>query len=257
MTSDPALIYNTVMHHLAGKISLLSLTVLLVAFFNRNDIPEDLNLLPQLSQEPVQQAVSQPPFTTMYNEESFVVKPRYAYELHGLVVSYRLHDSESGMMLHALNKDHLNVADFCVVWGDAADPQLLQEFEFSNGQFTCNYSTRSHEAWEQFNQNQLSNNHLLATDERIRDTIGDIKIGDQITLSGWLANYQNPTGFERATSTTRTDKGDGACETIFVNEISITQPMTSFWRQLLSFALGAFLISTFVYFTSPFEPRRP
>jgi hypothetical protein len=245
------------MHHIAGKISLISLVLLLVSFMKRNDIPDDLPLLPQLAQEPQQTAVSQAPFTTVYNEESFVVKPRYAYRLHGLVVSYRLHDSESGMMLHALSKDHLNVADYCVVWGDAADPQLLQDFDFSNGQFTCNYSTRSRQAWEQFNQHQLSNNHLLATDEAVRDAIRDIRIGDQITLSGWLANYQNPTGFERATSTTRTDKGDGACETLFVNEISIMQPMSSFWRQLLSFSLGAFLISTFVYFTSPYEPRRP
>ncbi|MFC3194738.1 hypothetical protein ACFODZ_10860 [Marinicella sediminis] len=244
------------MHNLSAKFSIVSLLVLLISFINRNEIPADLPLLPELNIDPVQRAVNQAPFMTTYNDEQFLVKPRFDYRLNGLVVSYRLHDSENGMMLHALSKDHLNVADFCVVWGDSANPELLQDFDFSNGQFTCNYGSQSRQAWDAFNHHQLSNNHLLAADEFVRDTIKDIQIGDQITLSGWLANYQNPTGYERATSTTRTDTGNGACETIFVNDISIVRPMNSFWRQLMMFSLGAFLISTFLYFTSPYVPNK-
>ncbi len=241
---------------ISSYLVVISFILLVIAFFNRNTLTDDINVLPELAVEPVQEIITAPAFTTTYNDESFEVMPKYDYELTGLVVSYRLHDADGGMMLHALNKDHLNVADFCVVWGDSANPELLRDFQFSNGQFTCNYSTQSRTAWDAFNNNQLSNNHLLAIEEHIRDTIKDIKIGDQINIKGWLAHYKNPMGYERGTSTNRTDTGNGACETIFVNEISILQSMNSHWRSLMSFSFGVFLISLILYFKSPYEPHR-
>lgn len=243
------------MYKYSSYVAAISFLLLLIAFFKRNDFPSELGILDYLSDEPSQTLTTKAPFNATYNEELFEIIPKYNYEIYGLVVSYRLHDSEYGQMLHALSKDHLNLADFCVVWGTSADPALLQEFDFSSGQFTCNFSTKSHQAWESFNPEQLSNNHLLAIDDDIRDTISDIKIGDQIKISGWLAHYKNPLGFERGTSTLRTDTGNGACETIFVNDIEILQSMDSFWRKLLSFSFGTLLISLFLYYKAPFKPR--
>lgn len=233
----------------------ISLIVLVISFFKRNDFTSDLEVLAQLSQEPLQSKVEKPSFLAEYNEEIFEIIPKFDYEIYGLVVSYRLHDSEYGQMLHALSKDHLNLADYCVVWGTSADPEILQAFEFKNGQFTCNFSTRSERAWQAFNQFQLSNNHLLAIDEEIRDTVSDIKIGDQIKIKGWLSHYVGPSGFERGSSTVRTDTGDGACETIFVNDIEILSSMKSPWRSLLSFSFGAFLISLFLFIKAPYQPH--
>lgn len=229
--------------------------LLLVSFLKRNDFTDEMQVLPQLSQEPLQSPVDTSPFTTVYNEESFKIIPKYEYEIFGLVVSYRVHDSEHGQMLHALSKDHLNIADFCVVWGDSANADILREFDFSSAQFTCRYSTKSNQAWQSFNHDQLSNNHLLATDDDIRDTISDIKIGDQIKIKGWLSHYIGPMGYERGTSTTRTDTGNGACETIYVNDIEILSPMNSLWRSLMSFSFGALLISLWLFYKAPYRPH--
>jgi len=244
------------MSKISPYLIIISFVLLLVSFSKRNTLTDDINVLPELSNEPAQSTVELPPFVTTYNDENFEIIPKYDYELTGLVVSYRLHDADGGMMIHALNKDHLNVADFCVVWGDSADPKLLREFDFSNGQFTCSYGTQSRAAWNAFNDDQLSNNHLLAIDDMVRDTISEVKIGDQINIKGWLAHYINPLGYERGSSTVRTDTGDGACETIYVNEISILQPMKSKWRSLMSFSLGVLLISLFLYFKAPYEPHK-
>ena len=40
-------------------------------------------------------------------------------------------------------------------------------------------------------------------------------------MRGWLAGYSNDDGFRRGTSTTRDDTGNGACETIYVDEFQI------------------------------------
>lgn len=68
---------------------------------------------------------------------------------------------------------------------------------------------------------QLSNNHLLTADTSIRDKLKDIKIGDQIRIRGWLSSYRNSKGGSRGTSITREYSGNGACETIYVNQVDI------------------------------------
>ena len=212
------------MNHLTSKsapyIALISLFVVIISFTKRNDFTDSLEILSALNQEPAQSLINQPAFYADYNDETFEIIPKYDYELFGLVVSYRLHDANGSTMIHDLTKDHLNVADFCVVWGTSADTKLLQNMDFSNGQFTCQYSG-SHTVWDKFNHEQLSNNHLLALDENIREQIDEVKIGDQIRIKGWLSHYINPVGSERGTSIVRTDTGNGACETIFVNEIEL------------------------------------
>jgi hypothetical protein len=136
--------------------------------------------------------------------------------------------------------DSLNVADLCVVWRDNVKARDLNRFRFWNGEFTCNYSTGDADAWERFRADQISNNHLLADNDDRRRQIGKVRIGDQVRISGWLVNYSNDQGFSRGTSITRDDRGNGACETLYVREFSILQPMENGWRRLLAVALLGF-----------------
>jgi hypothetical protein len=74
-----------------------------------------------------------------------------------------------------------------------------------------------------------------------------VRIGDQIRVHGWLAKYSNDQGFSRDTSITRDDRGNGACETIYVREFSILQSMQNGWRPLLVFSLLAFSGSALIW----------
>lgn len=151
------------------------------------------------------------------------------------MVSYRHHDGNYG--LHRLWNDHLNVSDVCVLWGSNVEAVDLNAFHFWNGQFTCNFETRSSDAWSRFDQNRISNNHLLTEDRTLRKRIESVKIGDQIRIRGWLSNYRNASGFFRGTSTIRGDTGNGACETIYVRRFEILQVMYTPWRTALSLSL--------------------
>jgi hypothetical protein len=226
-----------------------SLGVLLVAFWNRNDVPTGVELLPALAQDPGQRKVTEKPFSLAYKGVSYEVEPRYAYELSGMLVSYRLHDGKSTM--HRLSNDHLNVADFCVVWGESAKTPLLNKISFWNGIFTCNVSTSDSEAWAGFNMNQLSNNHLISDDELTRRAIGKVKVGDQIRVRGWLAHYGATGQPKRGTSITRTDQGNGACETIYVTDFELLRSAFSPWRAAMYTALGTLLLSILIHFSLP------
>jgi len=219
--------------------------LLLVSCWYRNDFPAAIPLQPGLLQEPQQHPVDEAAFSVTRDGVTYRVEPRYEYELQGQVVSYALHNPRYS--LHRLWNDSLNVADLCVVWRDNVRAQDLNRFDFWNGEFTCNYSTRDATAWERFRTDQISNNHLLADNDYLRRQIDKVRIGDQVRVRGWLANYSNDRGFSRGTSSTRADRGNGACETIYVREFSILQSMQNGWRLLLAVALPGFFGSAMIW----------
>ena len=229
----------------------LSFVSLLVSFWNRNALPRNVDYVPAIEEEPAQTATRQRPFDVSFNGIEYRVEPEYEYDITGMVVSYRHHDEEYSRM-HRLAQDHLNMLDVCVVWGDNTR-SMLHKIDFWNGLFTCNAQTRDRAAWESFDMEQLSNNHLLSDDEFIRDRVRDVRIGDQIRVRGYLASYTGPAG-KRGTSTTRTDSGDGACETVFIEQFEIVQPARSYWRLSMYGSLALLLVSLGVYFRRPYRP---
>ena len=200
-----------------------------------------LDIHPDVSREPAQSPVSEAPFQIVQAGVTYRIEPQFRYQLSGLVVSKRSHDGDS--MLHGYWNDHLNVADLCVVWGSNATALDLNAYDFWNGQFTCFVKTRDSAAWARFRMPQMSNNHLISADEYLRDAINDVEIGDQISLHGLLASYSNGAGYERGTSTVRTDTGNGACETIYVESFVVERPMRSPWRWLENVAWWSLLLS--------------
>lgn len=181
------------------------------------------------------------------------MEPEYTYDITGMVVSYRHHDNNSRM--HRLANDHLNMLDVCVVWGDNTTAAQLQKLDFWNGIFTCNVQTRDQAAWDSFDMDQLSNNHLISGDPNIRDQVKEIKVGDQIRVQGYLAGYASPGVSKRGTSTTRTDTGNGACETIYVENFEIVETAFSGWRTSMYASLGVLLFSLIVHFRRPYRPH--
>ena len=169
-------------------IFFVSLAVLAVAFWNRNDIPAGIQLLAELANEPRQRMTRKRPFTVDYKGVTYEVEPKYSYDLTGMLVSYRHHDGKSTM--HRLSNDHLNVADLCVVWGDSAANEDLGRIRFWNGIFTCNVSTSDRAVWDSFDMTKLSNNHLISDNEIVRRAIGKVNIGDQIRVRGRLSHVR-------------------------------------------------------------------
>jgi hypothetical protein len=223
----------------------------IAGFWQRDDLPKNLALRPEIEGAPSQTPTEQTPFAVPYAGVSYRVEPQFAYDLYGLVVSYRLHDGNSTM--HRRANDHLNVADVCVVWSKTAFSPTLRKISFWNGDFTCNFETRDNEAWARFATNEVSNNHLLSADERIRARIGDVHIGDQIHVRGLLARYASPGG-TRGTSTTRDDEGNGACETILVEDFEVVEHAHNPWRLVLYGALAALAVGLVVHFRMPYRP---
>ena len=237
---------------LNNVLIIASFACLLVSFWNRNDLPGNVDYVANILQDPKQVRTSTRPFDARFKDVTYHVEPEYSYDITGMIVSYRHHDNNSRM--HALANDHLNMLDVCVVWGDNTANERLHKIDFWNGIFTCNFQTRDQQAWDAFNVNQISNNHLISDDEFVRSQVRKIRIGDQIRVRGYLASYSSGGGYKRGTSTTRTDTGDGACGTIYVENFEIVQAATSTWRIAMWVSLAVLLLGLFVHFRKPYKP---
>ncbi|MGZ8227947.1 MAG: hypothetical protein ACXWT3_15130, partial [Methylococcaceae bacterium] len=145
---------------------------------------------------------------------------------------------------HKRWKDFINLRDLCVIWGENVATGVYQNMQFSNDSWTCWASRPDRETGELFNMTALSNNHLLTDDEAVKTALMAAEPGDHIRLRGVLAEYSNTAAnFQRGTSTVRTDTGNGACETIYLDEFEIISKANPKPRRLFELAKWLTIIS--------------
>ena len=109
-----------------------------------------------------------------------------------------------------------------MIWGDNVLSGVYRQTDFSNDSWTCWAYWPDRATASRFSMTQLSNNHLLTDDPDVKRALMAAEPGDHIRLKGVLAAYANPgNGFERGTSITRTDTGNGACETVYLQDFDI------------------------------------
>jgi hypothetical protein len=215
------------------------LGLLAAAAWLRDSPPPPSELRRELYDAPVQVQVHKAAFQTTVNGITYTVQPLYSYDLYGMVVSQHSADTWWDYLHRAWN-DNLNITDLCVVWGDNLRSADLGAISFSSGQFQCFWEAKSEAAWKSFDQFQISNNHLLSDQPGIAKRLRETRIGDQVHFRGYLAEYSHNHGFafKRGTSIVRTDTGNGACETVFVEEFQNLRPGGGPWRTLFWVALG-------------------
>lgn len=230
----------------------IGLVMVVVAGWMKTALPEPKLLQAGVLNEPMQNAVSRPPMAISVGGIDYSVQPLYSYDLYGMVVSK--HDANAWWdYLHREWNDKLNVVDLCVVWGQNARTGGYRGIQFSSGQFTCNYETSSDEVWQGFDVNAISNNHLLTDNPTLARQMREVRVGDQIHFRGYLAEYSHHHGFDfkRGTSTVRTDSGNGACETVYVEAFEVLRRGGGPWHTLQWVGAGLLVLGVLGWFTLP------
>lgn len=235
--------------HVMALLLLGALGLTLVSWWNRDAFSDPLPWDPALAEPPRQVPVERDAFLARANGVDYRIQPLYRYELTGLVVSFKRF--KPGIGIHERWNDYINVADLCLVWGDNASELDLNEFDFWNLEFTCMVRTDDLATWNRFDQDALANNHLLTTDPAVQAVIDELRVGDIVYLSGHLAEYGQPGGHVRGTSTTRTDRGNGACETIHVDHAQILASMHNGWRTRFRLGLVSLVVLLIAWFAIP------
>jgi hypothetical protein len=205
--------------------------------------------------EPLQEVSDARAFTTTIKGYTYTLTPKATYDISGLVVSQHRGDA-------LFNLDHKadpgNIKDVCVAWGEAITNGSYRKVKFSSGEFTCSYSW-SGVITPAFNPEKASNNHLIPANSVIARQIGAIHVGDQIRLTGLLVDYKVTKDgqdiFTRRTSLTRNDTGNGACEILYVTDLSVVARGNHLQADAGSYvwytSLALFVAIGFVWFVRP------
>lgn len=224
------------LHWVLTRLVIVSAVLFVPALFMRHRLPPAALIRPELVQQPRQTDTTREKFSFSYRGATYDVTPVADYELWGLVVSHNRVGS-IGDLYHT--SDSVDIKDICVLFGGNVQRDDYRRMQFSSVSYVCYYR---YPQGVTFTPAELANNHLLASDPRVRRDIGAIQIGDQVHLRGLLVNYSRQgTSFTRKTSTTRSDVEMGACEVIFVEQAHILQPGNPGWRLLYSVAKGLLL----------------
>jgi hypothetical protein len=238
------------LRRLAKVILPIAAFAFVISFFMRNRLPDKSLIRESLLQDPVQTIDGVPePFEVSRKNVTYTVTPLFSYELWGMIVSYH-HSASFVDLSHKLWNDYLNTKDICVIWGKNVVSGVYKRMTFSNRDFTCFYRYPDRETGELFTENCLSNNHLLPANPFVADAVMKARKGDQIRFKGWLVSYgQKGAPYSRGSSTVRDDRGNGACEVVYVTEFEILREANAGWRALykLSFALGALSLAALFF----------
>ena len=241
-------------------LCIISALLASIAHFYKDDWPEpdyyDLSLL-----EPPQQTdTDREPFAIEANKLRYTINPKFDYELHGVVVSYSDADGFTNIWHHKRWQDFINVRDLCVIWGKNVESGVYKNIKFHSDSWTCWAAWPDRATGSAFTMRALSNNHIVTDNDAVKKTLMTAERGDHIYVKGVLAEYINhAVGYTRGTSISRNDTGQGACETIYVDDFQIVKKAnpslrklakTFNWLTLLSFI--GFII--FFIFTPP-KPR--
>jgi hypothetical protein len=235
------------------KVSLLIGLILFgLSYLNKNQFPDAADILEDLYQHPVQSKTDKEPFDITVGDVTYSITPLYNYELWGMIVSLHHSGGWMDMYHHSIWKDFINIKDVCVIWGARnIRSEVYKRLKFSSDTWTCYYYWNDRETGRLFNGRCLSNNHLLSDEKKLNRLIMDAEIGDQIYFRGYLSNYSHSNNtFRRGTSTTRNDTGNGACETIYLEDFEILEKANPMWRFTYTFSKYLCLISilAFIFF---------
>ncbi len=233
----------------AKFLLLASFVAFAASFFMKGRLPGRHLILDDLLQNPVQTENDVPrPFDVTRKDVTYTVTPVFSYELWGMVVSYH-HASSFVDIAHEMWKDNINIKDMCILWGKNLETGVYANMKFRNRDFTCYYRYPDRETGELFDANRLSNNHLLPADPIVARKIMKARKGDQVTFRGWLVSYGHKgSPYQRKTSTTRTDRGNGACETVYVTDFEILRKANTEWRALHKLSLALIIVCTAALF---------
>ncbi len=239
---------------------LISLSLMLVLSFYKDRLPSPKTYDFISLDPPIQSETYREPFRISANKQSYEITPKFDYDLTGVVVTYSNADGFTNIWHHDAWKDFINLRDLCVIWNPNVNSGIYKKISFSSDSWTCWTSWRDSSTTEIFKSTAISNNHLLTDNNQIKAALLSAEIGDVIHFKGVLAGYKNAeSGAERGTSIKRTDTGNGACETVYLDEFKVIKKANPVLRNFYKlskwvaiFSLIGFLI---MFVRTPFRAR--
>lgn len=111
--------------------------------------------------------------------------------------------------------------DLALGWGRMSDESILEQINITQSGRFYRWRVESFPIPRREIETHSANMHLIPADKYVQYLIDDIREGEIIELNGSLVNVQSNEGWYWNSSLTRNDTGNGACELIWVESLSV------------------------------------
>ena len=115
--------------------------------------------------------------------------------------------------------------DLALGWGAMSDSSVLDRIDISQSArwYRTRYEFPSPIPDQQIIANS-SNMHMIPAGKSIERSLKKLREGDIVLIRGFLVDVDHDSGWYWRSSMSRTDTGDGACELVFVEYLSVENP---------------------------------
>jgi hypothetical protein len=143
------------------------------------------------------------------------------YDVHGLArfqVDARVLSAER---YHFDRESDLAPIDLALGWGPMSANAVLDTLSISqSGRFYFWYSREPMIDVGEIIRHS-SNMHMIPQDDSVRATLLSARKGNLVHVQGWLVEAKAADGWRWHSSLTRSDTGNGACEVVLVESVSL------------------------------------
>jgi len=110
--------------------------------------------------------------------------------------------------------------DLALGWGPMADPQVLASISIRQSNRWYHWQVKSFPIPRREIETHSANMHMIPANAAVAATLADVRKGQRIRLSGQLVRVDGDDGFTWSSSLSREDTGNGACELIWIEQLS-------------------------------------
>lgn len=110
--------------------------------------------------------------------------------------------------------------DLALGWGPMADPQVLASISIRQSNRWYHWQVESFPIPRREIEIHSANMHMIPANAAVAATLAGVRKGQRIRLSGQLVRVDGDDGFTWSSSLSREDTGNGACELIWIEQLS-------------------------------------
>ncbi|MCP4045664.1 MAG: hypothetical protein GY732_06695 [Gammaproteobacteria bacterium] len=116
----------------------------------------------------------------------------------------------------------LSPIDLALGWGVMSNQAVIDQLNISQSGrwYRWKYEASPPVPEQQIISNS-SNMHMIPASKPVERSLKKLRKGDIIAISGYLVDVDHESGWHWRSSMTRTDTGDGACELVYVESLSV------------------------------------
>ena len=111
--------------------------------------------------------------------------------------------------------------DLALGWGRMSDTAVLDRIAISQGHRFYHWHVDALPIPRREIETSSANMHIIPADAGVRAMLARVRPGEVVHFEGFLVDARRPGGWHWNTSLTRNDTGDGACELVYVESLTI------------------------------------